>query len=447
MLLRSQPRRRGVVVLLVALALVFLIGMAAIALDGGLLLDTQRQAQAAADAGALAAATVLYHDRSADGTGANVAARQAAVDVVVRHGFTAEQVSVRLSPEAPEQASPTTTRDGQLRPGYAEVTVRKPQPRYFSRVWGTEAIPVSGRAVARGRFKPHGDGVLVLDLTAPRALEVRGGSSPPLNLMLTGDAQVVVNSQHSEGQGAAVVEGGASLSAAGGAVGGEADTGGGSVSIPGGFRQAPPSPDPLRDLPPIDPNALGLPVVGGDGTFTEDVTLTPGVYPTGINIQGGADESAPVTVTLSPGVYYIADGGLSVTGQANVVVQSADNGVLIYNASPGGSEQSGVNFAGEGTLHLTALNSGDARLTKYNGLTLFVDRGQSTPVNIAANEQTNVSGTVYAPGSPVTVSGDGDANIGSQYISRTLSVTGAGTLRINYDAGKAPRQRIVQLVE
>ena len=67
--------------------------------------------------------------------------------------------------------------------------------------------------------------------------------------------------------------------------------------------------------------------------------------------------------------------------------------------------------------------------------------------NLAANEQTDVSGTVYAPGSPVTVSGGGDANVGSQYVSRTLSVTGGGTLRINYDAGKAPRQRVVQLVE
>src|SRR5262245_66516596 len=54
------PLRKGAVVVLVAVLLVVLVGMLALVLDGGLLQDDRRGAQAAADAAALAAATELF---------------------------------------------------------------------------------------------------------------------------------------------------------------------------------------------------------------------------------------------------------------------------------------------------------------------------------------------------------------------------------------------------
>jgi len=98
-------------------------------------------------------------------------------------------------------------------------------------------------------------------------------------------------------------------------------------------------------------------------------------------------------------------------------------------------------------VNLTALNSPDPRLAMYNGMTIFVDRTQNTPVSITGNAGSEITGTVYAAGSPVSISGNGDVNIGWQYISRTLSVTGNGTVSINYNAGRVPRQRVIQLVE
>src|SRR5438105_3389553 len=56
----ASQRRPGKVVVLVALLLTGLVGVAAIAVDGGLLQDERRRAQAAADAAAMAAAEDLY---------------------------------------------------------------------------------------------------------------------------------------------------------------------------------------------------------------------------------------------------------------------------------------------------------------------------------------------------------------------------------------------------
>src|SRR5205823_1133005 len=57
---RGSKARPGVVAVFTAVMLVALLGMLALAVDGGLLLDNRRRVQGAADAAALAAATELF---------------------------------------------------------------------------------------------------------------------------------------------------------------------------------------------------------------------------------------------------------------------------------------------------------------------------------------------------------------------------------------------------
>jgi|SRR6516225_5231411 len=61
----NSKRRRGMVATLVCLVLVTLLGLTALAVDGGLMQDSKRRVQAAADAAALAAATKLYQNYNA----------------------------------------------------------------------------------------------------------------------------------------------------------------------------------------------------------------------------------------------------------------------------------------------------------------------------------------------------------------------------------------------
>ena len=79
--MRAHYRSRtGKVAVLVALSLIPIVGVTAIAVDGGLLQDEHQRAQAAADTAALAAAEDLYTNFFANsGTDPNNTARNSAL--------------------------------------------------------------------------------------------------------------------------------------------------------------------------------------------------------------------------------------------------------------------------------------------------------------------------------------------------------------------------------
>src|SRR5690349_10011994 len=155
MRLRST-RRRGVVVVLVVLCLTALISIAAIALDGSLLLDQRRGAQAAADAAALAAAIDLYKNYPTNnGLDPNGTARASAFSVAAANGYkndgTTSLVGVHIPPGSGNFAG---------KPGYAEALVTVNQQRGFSQIFGGGTIPIKARAVAGGLLKPLDKGII-----------------------------------------------------------------------------------------------------------------------------------------------------------------------------------------------------------------------------------------------------------------------------------------------
>ena len=205
--LRSPAGRRGGIAIFVAFLLTVLVGALAFALDGGLLLDNKRQVQAAADAAALAAATQLFVKYPAiqasnftsydpGGTATAAAFASAAANGYANDGTTSS-VTVNLPP----QSGPFTGRVA-----YVEVIITYYQQRWFSSIWGTAAVPISARAVARGRWAGDGIGILVLDPSVKDALNASGGAGA----VITGGAATIVDSSNAE---AAVVSGGAPASA------------------------------------------------------------------------------------------------------------------------------------------------------------------------------------------------------------------------------------------
>src|SRR5689334_18905587 len=87
-----RPRvltRPGVTLPVVVLSLLGLVGVVAIAIDGGVLLDKRRQVQVASDAAALAAAIDLFTHYPADkGADPRGTARQSALTTAAANGFT-----------------------------------------------------------------------------------------------------------------------------------------------------------------------------------------------------------------------------------------------------------------------------------------------------------------------------------------------------------------------
>src|SRR5262245_35840366 len=137
-------KRRGMVAAQVALIMTVLIGMAAIVLDGGLLLAERRHAQAAADAAALAAAAELFAKfRTDGGIDASGSAALAAQQYVINN----YEAAFRQNIETPTIVNVGTSLSAQAlpahrKPGFVEVIVQYNQPRLFSQMFGSDNIPI-----------------------------------------------------------------------------------------------------------------------------------------------------------------------------------------------------------------------------------------------------------------------------------------------------------------
>jgi Flp pilus assembly protein TadG len=419
-----KSSRRGAIVVLVAACLTLLLVCAAISLDGGGLLEQRRKAQATADAAAMAAAEDLFRNFPTNkGLDPDGTATSRALSIASANGFgndgTSSVVSVRMSPQTylggPNQGSVLPT-------GYVEVTVQRNQSRYFSAVIGSGSIPVSARAVARGKWEPAFIGIHVLDLHESSALRATGGGTGSIS----GGAAVIVNSDAPD---AAVTTGGSTLTAADfSIVGGTSGEG----FIGNVHTGEDPQPDPLRNLAEPTMSDYSEQSNGPKHYSNGNRTISPGVYHGGITITGQAN------VTMLPGVYYMDGGGFSFMGQGNLVA----NGVMIYNSPKSSSDNISLSGSNNGSITMTPPTSG-----LYQGMTLFQERAATNSMNISGNGGFYVTGTFYTAGSLMNVTGNGAAQIGSQYISRLLDVNGAGGLEIDYNPDQVIPRRVLSLVE
>lgn len=418
-LLAPGRRRSGKVVVLVALCLTGTIGVIAIALDGGLLQDNQQKLQAAADAAALAAATDLYqHYPANQGADPSGTAALSAQTTAAANGFSNQTNGTTVTVNIPPSSG---TFRGKA--SYAEVVIQYNQTRYFSAIFGGGAIPVQARAVARGMQKPYsGAGILLLDPTGADAFNNQGNG-----LTVTG-APILVNSNNSQ---AALLTGNAVVTAPQMNVVGKVSVSGGNASISGSVSTgAQPTPDPLAQLPVPVPSTLKVQSNSQLSYSGGIYTLQPGVY------NGGIVLSSSAVVTLQPGIYYLNGGGLNISGQASLI----GSGVLIYNNPLSSTDE--INFSGQGIISLSPPTSG-----VYAGLTLFQNRSSTAPLSLAGGSNMSISGTFYAAGARLNISGNGTTTVGSQYITADLTTTGNGTINVPWNAANVARPRDIRLVE
>ena len=421
---KGRRRRRGIVVVLVAVCLAVILAFVAIAIDGGNLLERRRYAQATADAAALAAAEDLFRKfPSNKGVDVGGTAAAAARSIAAINGFDNDGVrsvvTVRTSPEpysgGPNEGTP-------LPKGYVEVTVQYNQARYFSALLGTGSIPVVRRSVARGSWEPAYVGIHVLDLHQSASLTATGESF----VTVTG-ASVIVNSDAPD---AATSTGGTLTASPFNITGGTSVSGGKGGFIGGVNYGTEPQPDPLRHIPEPNPNSLPIQRNNKLHLSNGSRTLTPGVYKGGIEVAGQGN------LTMQPGIYYMDGGGFSFSGQGNLIAP----GVMIFSAPTSSSHK--IDISGTGSIYLSPPTSG-----LYKGLTLFQDRESANDLSVSGGGEMDITGTFYAAGALMKVSGGGDSKVGSQYISRFLTIAGNGGLTIDYDPDQAIPRRILGLVE
>jgi hypothetical protein len=80
-------------------------------------------------------------------------------------------------------------------------------------------------------------------------------------------------------------------------------------------------------------------------------------------------------------------------------------------------------------------------------LTLFQERTATNVMDVSGNGTFYVTGTFYTANSLMNVTGNGNASIGSQYVSRLLDLNGSGGMRIDYNPDSVIPRRVLSLVE
>jgi Flp pilus assembly protein TadG len=431
--------RPGNVVVLFAFVMTILAGVAAIAIDGGSIMDDVQKVQAAADASALSAAEELYRNwKAGQGFDLNSAAKNTALAVAASNGFPNDGVNTIITPNAVSVSTSgvVTPRHGIFcppvsgafanKPGYVEVVIQYNQKRYFSSIYGSDRIQVRGRSVAEGGWRAANAGILLLDPASSGSLNIVGGARMEVH-----GAPLIVDSAAADaittsGGGSIYVSPQKSVDVTG--VPGYSGSG-----LTGTLNSGvPPTPDPLAYLPEPDWIAAGAPdygklVVAGQRV----VTITPGCYHNGITVSGEA------TLIMMPGIYYMDGGGFSFTGQGSLVAE----GVMIVNLPRNNSDV--ININGTGAITLSPPTTG-----LYQGISIWQQRSSTNTIYVTGNGATQLSGTFYTQHGTMNVTGNGTTDVlGSQYISWNMVVNGNGSFIVDWDPNEVGKMRILRLVE
>jgi hypothetical protein len=408
-----RPARPGKVLVWVVLSLAVIVGIVAINLDGGRLLEERRRTQAAADAAALAAGADLYENYWTNkGQDSNGTAQAAAVKSAASNGLPASAVTVNIPPKSGTFA-------GQA--GYVEVIIKSSIGATFGRIFTHQDLPVVGRGVARG--EPLKIGLILLAPSGAGAFLNKSLAFTMIN------SPIIVNSSDPAAYDQPTF--GVAIASRYDITGGYNNSGG--ALLLGKMRTGvPPTPDPLAFLPvpstggaavrsaaPLTVNSL-LPTI-----------LKPGIY------QGGIHIKSLSIVVMQPGVYIMQGGGFKVDSLATVTALE----VMVYNTT-GGFASGPITIAGN--VVMTAPLSGI-----YQGISFFQDRNLAAPITMSGIGLTVLTGVIYAAQAPVSLSGLAGVGLdvlGGAYVVNSLTVQGVGSVNIDLKLNP-PRIPDVRLVE
>ncbi len=410
---RLLSDRTGGVAVLTAVALTGLLGAAGLGTEATMWYVAKRNMQAAADAAAFTAAT-------ANAAGNSGGAQSAAKAITARYGYTDGTGSIVVKVNNPPKAGGYTS-NGQA----YEVVVSETQSMLFSQLFLTSAPSISARAVA---LPGSSGGPCVMALDKGNVTDISDSGGATLNLNSCG---IDINSSSSS---ALNLSGSASITAySANIVGHYTNTGTGTFTATKGIVQGGSAvPDPWASQ--TIPSYSGCNKTNYQVTTT--ATITPSSPTTPYVFCGTLTVGANATLTLSPGIYVINSGNLSVQSGATL---NGTGGVSIILTSSAGSTHVGqVQESGTTapTMKITAPTTGPTA-----GLAIYQDRTASTCVQsgvtncnvIAGSSTQSISGAMYFPAQSVSYSGSASTSSTqcTQLVGYTVNFSGTTNFYAN----------------
>ena len=398
--------------------MVAVMGSVGMAIDLGYMEHQKIKMQSAADAAAIAGASVL--------AGGSSAISAAALEDSSLNSFTNGVSSTTVTVNNPPTSGPNSGNSS-----YVEVIVAQPQNTYFLGALGYHSVTVKARAVAQSQSAAGC--VYALDSSASQAVNMSNGVS------ISSSCGVVVDSSSSS---ALSVIGGAKLTTTSvGVVGNYSVNNGGTiVKYSGGGSLTPATgmiavPDPLGSV--AAPTVSGCTYTGTQTynsyvasqtpPYSGKYTINPGTYCGGISASNG------ISITFNPGTYILAGGGMSLQNGGG---STSGTGVTFYNTKGSAASYTGSNNAYAGisiangvTATFSAPTSGS-----LSGILFFQDRSVakgSAASTFAGGTSLNLAGALYFPTTQLNYSNGASAAY-TILVADTLVFTGGATMNNNY---------------
>jgi len=434
----KKSSQRGQALVLIALAVVGLVGFTALAIDGGRIFSDRRHSQNASDTAALAAALALTRENANwKDLGFNRAVDNG---YDPSDGFTA--IDVHLCSELPLIVNGVTlTCVGKGLPTaadpaeYVHVHIKSKVDLFFARVVGWETAINNTDSVVHAKKQEDtslfpGYAIVSTMLNCPSSpppFEVSGNSGTTVI-----NAGILVNSNCDGSPKPAYDQSGGSEV--------ETDTG---VCVVGAAESTNTIPPPSTNCSPIDIAAYTLPnpFCSHEGQIVDqgsnNYTATPGNYGDGYAFNSIDDVTPSGNLKLLKGIYCLHNGiRLNSTWTITTDLDGdghdpATEGVFFF--VPGGE----LTFNGSSDINIHAISSTvDDFPEEFVNFLIYVPstNTSSGKVNITGGNGSQFTGTILAPGSEITLNGgSGAIGLNSQIIGYAVKITGNGTLNINYN--------------
>lgn len=476
----ARDRSRGQILPLFAFAMVVILALGALLVDGASALVTRRRLQNVGDAASLAGANVLQasgtiHLCSTVSTEPPGAPRQDIIDAVMASlatnwpAITASQVTITCAAGWENQA--------------VQVDLRLNSATFLSGAIGMSAPSVGTTSTAvNGQLTGSTYSVVLLD--PGNAGWPNGRRGCPAFLISGGptiqfDGSVYVNSACTAAGGGAMATNGNSATVT--------IESGRSIKLVGGYDPGPlsitPAPttgattleDPLAGLEPLTTAGMTVRSTARLVLNNETQVLLPGVYIGGIQLRNSS------VALLRPGIYVFDGGGLDIGAQASFCSISATSsattcanfatdcpdtacGVLLYNkGTANGSGAMGQVTVGAGaTLKLRAYDdrANANRSFEYRNLLIWQDASPVVSssfaqpiIQLSGGGNVDISGTLYAPSAKVLMggnsggSGGGSVDLLLQFISWDLEMSGNSAFHYFYSDEDFARPKDYGLVQ
>ncbi len=373
----SQNKTKGQALILIAIAMAVLIGMTALAVDGGSAYLDRRSAQNAADTAALAAAFATANN--------DPNWRQVALNSATQNGYANGSANVEVY-----KCNETGASCGQYQGNaeYIQVIITSTRSTFLSGLFGQNQITNRVQAIARARAAQqggmfNGNAIVALAPHECRALTFQGNASTTIQ-----NGGIFVNSDCPS-------EAFFNASAAG------------NLYAPflravGGVRYNPSS----VHIPQIQTGVAQQP-------YPPSWLPDPSQFCNSSNTRSSLPGN-----NLAPGIYCLTN-GLTING--NQTISGDGVTIVLLNGQ--------LRTNGNGAINISAPTSGPTK-----GLAIYLPLANTSGIIINGNANTRLIGSVLAPSSNCRINGtSANALFRTQFVCYTIDLTGTGDTTITYN--------------